>query len=173
MCPPAAAAGGAAAGGSALATTQIALTAFSTAIAAYSYYQQGQTAKAAARTNARLAEQAAADAQARGAVEESAHRRRVSQIQGAQRVAIGASGATVDVGTPMSILEDTAQFGELDALTIRNNAAREAFGLRTRATGIRLAGRSEARQGVLGAGGTLVTGAARGIGSYYDWRYGR
>jgi hypothetical protein len=36
-------------------------------------------------------------------------------------------------GTPLNLLSDTAQIGEEDAQTIRNNAAREAWGYRNQA----------------------------------------
>jgi len=46
----------------------------------------------------------------------------------------------VDEGTAQEVTEDTAAFGELDALTIRNNAEREALGFRTQGMNFQASG---------------------------------
>lgn len=159
----------------------IALTAAATAVSAYGKYQQGQQQRAlgeynaqVAENNARVQEMAAADALQRGQVEEDAQRRRARQIMGAQRAAFAAQGGALTDQSTAAILGDTAAFGELDALTIRNNAAREAWGLRVGAANsmadagaARFQGRAAARAGTMGAVGTILGGAAQG----YDlWR---
>jgi hypothetical protein len=79
-------------------------------------------------------------------------------------VSAAASGVLVDEGSPLAILQDTAIQGELDALTIRSNAAQEAWSFRTQAGGFTAqAGLSRAKKRDPGAAltGTLLTGTSR------------
>lgn len=136
-------------------------------VAAYGQHQTGQYQRAIADQNAQLAEQSAIDASRRGAIEEEQHRARVRAILGAQRAAFGASNVVSSSGSPLGLLADTAQFGEADALTIRNNAAREVFGYRTEGQGARLRSRMYGRGARYEAGGTLLAGGAQ---AYGYWR---
>ena len=149
------------------------------ALAGYGQYQQGQSAKAQAGYNAQVAENdakvkdwAAEDAVQRGQIAEDAKRREVRQVKGAQRAAMGAGGDLTDQSS-VNVLQDTAQFGELDALTIRSNAAREAWGIkagavndRAQAVSDRFQGRAAGRAGNMAAGGTLLSGAAKAYGQF-------
>lgn len=90
----------------------------------------------AARRNAGLADLEAAGALRRGADAEARHRLQVAQLAGQQRNAFAANGIALDSGSALDVLGDTAALGELDALTIRLNAEREAWGLRAGAAGI-------------------------------------
>ncbi len=98
-------------------------------------------AKAAAATaragtlekNQRLAEQAAADAEARGDISVAQQARRTVQFIGRQRVALAAQGQIVDQGSGLDLTSDTAALGKLDELTLLANAEREALGFRTQA----------------------------------------
>lgn len=83
---------------------------------------------AVARNNAILADRNAKLAIQAGDVKEQAKRRETAGLIGAQRAAYAAHGVDVNVGSPVDIQSDTAMLGELDALTIRNNAQREAYG---------------------------------------------
>jgi hypothetical protein len=82
---------------------------------------------AAADANAELSEFKAVDAVARGPVDEETKRRETAALRGHQIAQRGANKVALDFGTPLEIQQDTAQSGEIDAWTIRNNAAREAF----------------------------------------------
>lgn len=130
--------------------------------------QAGADAKRTAQINARLGELQADDALKRGGMEEERYRRQVAQIAGAQRAEIGARNVKRS-GTALDLLSDTAQIGEEDALTIRNESAREAWGYRFQADESRRYGRSASRQAGYAAGGTLLTGAAQ---SYGLWKQG-
>lgn len=88
---------------------------------------------AVARNNMAVADWQAQDALARGRVVEQNQRFKTSQIQGAQRAAAGASGVEVNTGSPAALVADTAMLGELDALTIRSNAERDAYGYKVQA----------------------------------------
>ena len=131
--------------------------------------QQGKIDAATAETNRRLAEAQANDALLRGTIEESRYRRQIAQIVGAQKAAFGARNVAVS-GTPLDILSDTAQIGEEDALTIRNNAAREAWGYRNQASEASRWGANQQMGLNAMAGSTLLTAGAQ---SYGLWRENR
>lgn len=95
--------------------------------------RRGEYEAQVAANNAELADRLADDALARGEIAEKQHRLKLAQIRGQQRAGLAASGQVVDQGSAADLVSDTAKFGELDALTIRNNAEREALGYRTRA----------------------------------------
>ncbi len=114
-----------------------------------------------ATRNSVIAKQRAADAFAVGAAEESRLNLRVIRMLGSQRASIGASGAIVDEGAALSVLEDTAMIGELDTLQIRNNAARAAYGLEVQSQNFLFdasAGRHQGRNALVG--GAINTAAS-------------
>ena len=81
-----------------------------------------------AEANIELARTAAADAIQRGQADAAKTRFSAQQAIARQKVAFGASGVDASVGTPVSLGASTAAMAELDARTIENNAAREAWG---------------------------------------------
>ncbi len=96
--------------------------------------EAGKAASAAASYNAKLAENEAKhaliranDAEARGRTEEDKLRRQAAGFQGEQITTFAANGVTLDSGSPLQILADTAEELELDARTIRHNASMEAW----------------------------------------------
>lgn len=99
------------------------------------------------RNNAILADRQAADAIDRGKNDEMMHRIKIGQLKGTQLNAFAKNGVTLDSGSPLDVLSDTAQVGELEALTIRNNAEREASGYRQGAQNYR----SSAQNNLIGA----------------------
>ncbi|HSW00026.1 MAG TPA: hypothetical protein VLI39_07630 [Sedimentisphaerales bacterium] len=119
--------------------------------------------------NAAMAQMQAADAITRGKQEELQYRQRVAKFIGSQRGAYAAAGVQVDTGSPLAAQMDTAATGELDALTIRSNAEREAWGYQGQALNYKdqsyLAKRQKAGSG-LAVGSTLLTGTA-GLGGQY------
>jgi lipoprotein-anchoring transpeptidase ErfK/SrfK len=134
-------------------------------ISAAGQSQAGEDAQATAERNARLGEMQADDELARGSQEEMRYRRQLAQVVGGQRAAIGARNVRRS-GTALDLLLDTQQIGEEDALTIRNDAARSAWGLRAGAGEQRRYGASAQRQGMYGAGSTLLTGGAQAYGTW-------
>jgi hypothetical protein len=136
--------------------------------------ESAQSEAAVLEYNAKVADLQAQDAIARGNEEENRYRTQVRGLVGSQRVAGAASNVDVGFGSALDVQVDTARQGELDALTIRNNAAREAWGYsvqaedtRMRAQIVRKGGKnaiaaagSRANQAYLGAAGTILGGAA-------------
>lgn len=79
--------------------------------------------------NAQLAEQQAVQVLQRGHLEETLYRQKVKKIKGSQRSAFAGAGVVVDQGSVHDVLTATEKTGEQDALTIRHNAALEAWAL--------------------------------------------
>lgn len=96
--------------------------------------------------NATVAEQQRVDAIARGQEAESRSRAGTRQLAGRQRAVGAAQGLALDTGSIANLQAETAQLGELDALTIRNNAKREAWGFQLEAQSDRMSAEL-ARQG--------------------------
>jgi hypothetical protein len=81
-----------------------------------------------ARNNQIIAERQAEDRRAQGEQEEKNYRSKLELIKGRQRSGFGGSGVVVDSDTPFEMLGETAYLGEIDAMMIRSNADREAYG---------------------------------------------
>lgn len=148
----------------------------STAISAGSSLKAGNAAKRAGQAqrrvaesqadladfNAQVADLQAADAIARGAEDEGRFRQGVRALIGSQRAAIGASGVDVNYGSSVDVQADAAFLGELDALTIRTNAAREAWGYKVQAADLRRRAQIARQEGVnLEAAGREAQAASR------------
>lgn len=127
---------------------------------AYDAYQQGQDEQAALRENARRAQLEAQDALARGAEQAALARMKGSRVIAAQKTAIGASGVDAGVGSAVQLMADSRIQSEMDALTIRNNAIREAYGMRSQALGLEKAGRRAATAANRRAAASILGGVA-------------
>lgn len=120
-----------------------------------------------ARQNQALMEQRARDALQRGEVAEENSRRLTRQRIGAQTARLAAQGVDLE-GSPTEILGDTAAAGEADALTVRANAARDAYGYRVAGVGYETAGVLETTKALnsgysanaLGIGASLLSSAS-------------
>lgn len=167
---------GAAGGGTLLAAAPL-ISAFSGAISAGGnasaqrsvlQYQQG-----VAQGNALLAEQRATDALTQGAQAVGDLQQRVGQVKGAQRASFAANGVDLKVGSPVQIAASTDWARDVDIATIRNNAARSAWGYRVQGAN------AGAQAGAYGAAAGAVSpiassassllGSASGVASkWYD-----
>lgn len=125
--------------------------------------EDGKVNAATAETNRRLSVAQANDALLRGSIEEQRYRREIAQVVGGQKAYFGNRNVTVS-GTALDLLSDTAQVGEEDALTIRNNAAREAWGYRNQANEASRWGANAQRNAYGRAAGTLLTSGAQAYG---------
>jgi hypothetical protein len=132
--------------------------------------QQGAFQAAMAEQNAAYKEAAAQDAEKRGAVEADRYRRQVGQFIGSQRTGFAANGIDVNSGTASEIQDDTAAFGEFDALTIANNAAREAWGYRVGAQNDLMNGRMAQSNAKSAATGSILGGVGSAFGSFAGGR---
>lgn len=105
------------------------------AVSAYSAYDSSQNAKAqaeyqsdVAQANATMAGYQREDALRRGEEDAQQAARQAERMRGTQVARLASNGLDITSGSSLSILEDTAFFGAQDVQTIRNNAAREAWG---------------------------------------------
>lgn len=135
--------------------------------------QRGEYEAAVQEQNATLAEQQATDALSRGQIAESRQRGVTRQVTGANRAALAAQGLDTSSGSAADVIGQDQLFGDLDALTIRNNAAREAWGYNVDAANqrqsarlARLTGQNEQAAYNNQATSTLLTGAANTYGLY-------
>ena len=78
--------------------------------------------------NIKLADMKIDDTTKRGALAEGQKREESRQLMGAQKASMGASGLDSSSASFRDITANTAAETEQDALTIRSNAAREAWG---------------------------------------------
>ena len=137
-------------------TAALGVVAVGTAFSAYSQMKAGQGQQQMFERNAAFAEFQAVDALARGKETEKRSRQNTNQVIGAQRTSFAAQGVDVNKGSPLDVQADAAYLGELDALTIRNNAAKEAYGYRTQGTDYRARGEVAADTGKMGALTTII-----------------
>jgi hypothetical protein len=124
-----------------------------------------------ARNNATLAQYQAKDAVERGQAEEQNRRLRTAATFSDQRAQLAANGIDLGEGIATDLLATTKYIGEHDALTARNNAAREAWGYRAKARGFldESAMKDATAGGInpLMAGATSLLGSAKSYGT--DW----
>ena len=165
-------------------------------ISAYSQWKAGKAEKKAGEAQQRAAEKQAdltdynaavatlqaTDAVERGKIEADKFRSRTRVLIGEQRVGFAAGNIDVGYGSAVDVQADAAFLGELDALTLRTNAAREAWGYRVQREDLETQAQIQREEGaaMLEAGkqrqtamrwqaaGTLFSGSA----SLLETRYG-
>lgn len=103
--------------------------------------QQGQASANSAKYNAEIQKQNAAISRENAAVAGQAGAEQAFQIGSKTRATVGgikanqaASGIDVNSGSAVDVRSSAAELGELDALTVRSNAAREAYGYQQQAS---------------------------------------
>lgn len=137
------------------------------AVSAFSSIRQGQAAKEAGDFNARQAEQNARLTTLQGAEDERRVRAMSAKQIGETRASIGANNLTLD-GSPLDILQESAQNAERDALNIRVGASRRSQILQENAAMERRQGAGAQVTGYLSAAGQLGMGYANASRRYND-----
>lgn len=150
-------------------TTALILGGLAAAQTAKSVVDSRSAAKGARKTanyEGNILDQQAQDALDIGA--QSANRAAQSgrSLEGSQRASIGASGIDASGGSAADIVANDQKLNALDVLTIQDNAAREAFGLKKQATLVRMGGKNQAKGYNNQATGSLLSGAASLYGIY-------
>jgi hypothetical protein len=125
------------------------------------------------RNNSTLAEWNARDAITRGQKAEQQQRLKTAALKSTQRASFAARGMALDEGSPLAILDDTAFMGEQDALTLRDNAAREAWGYRVQAGNYAsdagmLSTRADAESPLKAGASSLLSNAGAVASSWYN-----
>lgn len=152
--------------------------------------KEGEAQKRAAESqaalldyNANVADIQAQDAVARGAQEEGVLRQRIRSTIGQQRTTFAAAGVDVGYGSTVDVQADTEMLGELDAMTARQNAAREAWGFKVQAIDLRRKAEITRREGVafeeagkraqsaarLGVATDIALGTGNLLAAKYGW----
>ncbi len=116
--------------------------------------------------NTRLAALQANDAIRRGNVSAQQAMAQTKGVVGRARAGLAASGVQLDSGSAAQIQEQDSTIGALDAQIIRNNAAREAWGITTENTLTGLGQKQRANAERAQSYATLATGAARTYGIF-------
>lgn len=171
-----AAAGGAAAAGSAAAAASSSLslgtlaTGLSTVggvLGAVQSYQSGMFQSKLASYNEKLAQGNTRASLEAGQNAEEIKRMQTGKLIGSEAAATAASGIDVNSGSPTAVRQATAQAGEMDALNIRYNAARQAYGYSQEAFSDYLQSKADQESAVSGlvgglfkAGGSFLSGAS-------------
>lgn len=141
---------------------------------------QGQAASASANynaqvaaNNAKIAQQNATWAAQQGETQAATQEAKTRATVGAEKAAQAASGIDVNSGSAVDVRSSAAALGELNALTVRSNAARQAYGYQTQAasdTGQAALDKSQASSaseaGFLNAGTTVLGGLGSAASDY-------
>lgn len=128
---------------------------------AFASIEQGKSRRIVSESNKFIAELRARQAKTAGQRRVGRSSQAFRKLVGRQRAALAAQGISLTEGSAQDIIQETQDISELDALTIKNNAAREALGFRTQARQFGLRGRQEERAGQIGAAESLVTGGLK------------
>lgn len=109
----------------------LAATAGSSVAGAMSAQGAASYQSAVARNNQTIADYNARLATFQGQQSEQIAREKTAQMIGAQRAGFGAANIDVNSGSALRTQTDTARLGEMDAQTIRANAARSSWSYTT------------------------------------------
>lgn len=142
--------------------------------AGYGVYSDIKGAKGAKKTanfQAGILEQQANDTVQIG--EDTANRAAAGGrvLTGAQTAAQGAEGIDVGSGSAADVIANDKRLNAIDVATTRNNAARDALGLRQQAKLVRMGGQQQAQSYTNAAYGSLLSGATQ-LASIYQ-TYGK
>jgi len=152
------------------------------AIGALGSIEQSRSSAAAAgynsqvaAQNAALATQNASFAGAQGEQETAAEGAKTKAAVGATLANEGASGINVDTGSNVNVRESEAKLGMLNALTIRSNAAKSAYGYQTQSVSeqgqanlLKAQKSSDTLGGYLSATGNVLGGVSNAA-KYSTW----
>lgn len=137
---------------------------------------QGYAQRQAFEMNAKFAEFNAKQALERGDEAAKAYKDHVNKTIGTQRASYAAQGVDVNSGSAMEVQKQTAELGAQDVLTIKNNAWREAWGMRVEAGNSRIQAQYAESTANATARATLLTGGlqagAQGASGYSKYKYG-
>lgn len=118
--------------------------------------------------NAELATEAGRDALSRGANDAAAIKQNYKQATASSRAAAASTGLLVDQGQYGDLITDAAAAGELNALTARNNAEREAYGFKLKSNDYTAEARNLRLQGQVGMANANIAGDVYKSNAYGD-----
>ncbi len=142
-----------------MAATATVMAIGSTLLSAYGTYQQGAYQKGMGEYQAKVAERDAQSTLEAGASQEASFRKKARAQRGSNIVNIAKSGVAMK-GSPLLVMTEIARETEDEAYNIRRNAQVTADNYRSQAGAYRLAGSYAYKQGLIGAGATLMQGGS-------------
>lgn len=151
-----------------------------TGISAFGQMQQGKAAQQSANynaqvsaNNAKIAEQNASLRMAQGNAAVQAEQMKNRAKIGAITANQGASGVDLNSPSSVDVRSSAAEAGELNAINIRSNAAREAYGYQVDSANAtaqsqleKAEGKNVKKAGILNAGTTLLSGGMDAYNSF-------
>ncbi len=111
--------------------------------------------------NSKLADLQAKDAEHRGKQDVANYKTEVNKLIGSQRASMAAQGIDVNDGSALDVQMDTKEMGALDALTIKNNAFREAMGFKIESVDYQGQAAMTRHAGKTAARNTLISGGIK------------
>jgi hypothetical protein len=149
----------------------LAMTALGAGITSSGQKKVGEQTQALMDYNAQVLLLKADDAIVRGAESERRLRVGAKGAIGQSRAALAAGGVDVNDAdsTAVNIQSDIAALSEVDALTIRSNAAREAWGFKTAAADTRYRGVIAREEGDTKSLGTIINAGASVLSTKYGF----
>lgn len=136
--------------------------------------QEGNYRAQVAENNAKIAGYNAQLATESGEIEASNQGLKTRAQIGEQKAAQGASGVDVNSGSAVDVRVASDILGMTDALTIKSNAAKQAYGFLTQQTSLLAEAQQDRTAGKIGAFSSLISGAASVTGEWarYNSQYG-
>lgn len=147
----------------------LAATAGGTVLGAVGDVTSSQFAAHVAKRNAAEAMGQAELSVQRGIQAAAAKGLQTAHLASSQQLAAAGSGLDVGYGTPLDIVGDTALIGQLDALTIIQNAGYEERGYKAKAAGLMAEAKAKKNEGIQKAFGTILGGVAKAAGGFPDF----
>lgn len=139
-------------------TSVVVAMAASTALTAYGAVTSGDAAKEAADRNAAIQGKRAIQAENVGAQQAAEQKDKARRLAATQTAMGAAGGLETTSGTMGDIISETTKYGELDALRITNNAARQAWGYQAQAASEQAQGSQMQTAGYMQAGSSILGG---------------
>lgn len=153
-----------------LAIAGLVATAVGAGVSAYGAYQQGQVAKSTAEYNADLMTQQAQNADLENRENMQRLATQNERTMASQRVNYAATGLEIGNGSPLQVQADTAKQLKLNMLDQNRAAQAQEQSLYAQAGATQWAGNNYAQAGMIGAGSSLLNGAASFSSQYYGMK---
>lgn len=144
--------------------TGIATSLFGAGAEAEALRQQGEYQARIYEFNAKLQDIFSADAIRRGDADAAAVMREARQVRGAQRASFAAQGVEVDAGSAYDVQAETDYHAKLDALEVKNNAWREAWGYKVQKLDLEMRADLARKGGQAAADASWLSGGLKAFG---------
>ena len=128
---------------------------------AFADWQLGKARSELFKANRSVSEFKAESAIKRGQEKEARSRQETKALVGSQRAILAASGIRVDTGSAADVQAEAKATGEVDAMNIRINALREAYGYAAEGRGLGIQAEQAGAEGRARAADTFLTGSLR------------